>query len=114
MLAFAPLHDAVGAAGAALSWLTDLLEPLAGGAATAAAIVVLTVAVRLLISPLTVAQVRGERRRAALAPQVGDLHRRYADDPARLQSELFGLYRSAGANRSPAACRCCFRRRSCW
>ncbi|MEV4542795.1 YidC/Oxa1 family membrane protein insertase [Micromonospora echinaurantiaca] len=98
MLAFAPLHDAVGAAGAALSWLTDLLEPLAGGAATAAAIVVLTVAVRLLISPLTVAQVRGERRRAALAPQVRDLQRRYADDPARLQSELFGLYRSAGAN----------------
>ncbi|SCG36880.1 YidC/Oxa1 family membrane protein insertase [Micromonospora echinaurantiaca] len=98
MLAFAPLHDAVGAAGAALSWLTALLEPLAGGAATAAAIVVLTVAVRLLISPLTVAQVRGERRRTALAPQVRDLQRRYADDPARLQSELFGLYRSAGAN----------------
>ncbi|MDO3702279.1 membrane protein insertase YidC [Micromonospora sp. C28SCA-DRY-2] len=98
MLAFAPLHDAVGAAGAALSWLAGLLEPLAGGAATAAAIVLLTVAVRLLISPLTVAQVRGERRRAALAPQVRDLQRRYADDPARLQSELFGLYRSAGAS----------------
>ncbi|MGS2618036.1 YidC/Oxa1 family membrane protein insertase [Micromonospora sp. LZ34] len=100
MLAFAPLHDAVGAAGAALSWLTTLLEPLAGGTATAtvAAIVLLTVAVRLLISPLTVAQVRGERRRAALAPQVRDLQRRYADDPARLQSELFSLYRSAGAN----------------
>ncbi|RKN39990.1 YidC/Oxa1 family membrane protein insertase [Micromonospora endolithica] len=98
MLAFAPLHDAVGAAGAALSWLTDLLAPVAGGAATAAAIVVLTVAVRLLIAPLSVAQARGERRRAALAPQVAELQRRYADDPARLQSELFALYRSAGAN----------------
>ncbi|MFC4021675.1 YidC/Oxa1 family membrane protein insertase [Micromonospora sp. GCM10011542] len=98
MLAFAPLHDAVGAAGTALSWLTTLLEPLTGGAATAAAIVLLTVAVRLLISPLTVAQVRGERRRAALAPQVRELQRQHADDPAKLQSEIFALYRFAGAN----------------
>ncbi|RLQ01690.1 YidC/Oxa1 family membrane protein insertase [Micromonospora sp. CV4] len=98
MLAFAPLTGVVGAAGAALSWLTDLLEPLAGGMATAVAIVLFTIAVRLLISPLTVAQVRGERRRAALAPQVRDLQQRYADDPAKLQSEVFALYRSAGAN----------------
>ncbi|MET8089367.1 membrane protein insertase YidC [Micromonospora sp. NPDC005220] len=98
MLAFAPLHDAVGAAGSALSWLTELLEPLAGGAATAAAIVLFTIAVRLLISPLTAAQVRGERRRAALAPQVRDLRQRYADDPATLQREVFTLYREAGAN----------------
>ncbi|MEH0975210.1 membrane protein insertase YidC [Micromonospora sp. CPCC 205546] len=98
MLAFAPLHDAVGAAGRALTWITALLEPLAGDAATAAAIVVLTVVVRLLISPLTLAQVRGERRRAALAPEVRELQRRYADDPTRLQGELFALYRANGAN----------------
>ncbi|MEO3778132.1 membrane protein insertase YidC, partial [Micromonospora sp. B11E3] len=101
MLAFAPLHGAVGAAATAVAWLADTLHPLTGGAATAAAIVLFTVAVRLLISPLTVAQVRGERRRAALAPQVRDLRHRYADDPARLQAELFALYRSAGA--SPVA-----------
>ncbi|MCL7456640.1 membrane protein insertase YidC [Micromonospora echinofusca] len=98
MLAFAPLHDAVGAAGRALTWFTTLLEPLAGDAATAAAIVVLTVVVRLLISPLTLAQVRGERCRAALAPEVHALQRRYADDPARLQGELFALYRANGAS----------------
>ncbi|MEU6206941.1 membrane protein insertase YidC [Micromonospora musae] len=98
MLAFAPLHTAVGFAGTALAQLSTLLEPIAGGAATAAAIVLFTVAVRLLISPLTVAQIRGERRRAALAPQVREVQRRYADDPARLQGELFALYRSAGAN----------------
>ncbi|MFF5175530.1 YidC/Oxa1 family membrane protein insertase [Micromonospora sp. NPDC000089] len=98
MLSFSPVHDAVGAAGAVVGWLSDALGPLSGGAATAAAIVLFTMAVRLLISPLTAAQVRGERRRAALAPDVRELQRRYADDPARLQSELFGLYRRAGAN----------------
>ncbi|MER5703844.1 membrane protein insertase YidC [Micromonospora sp. NPDC002296] len=101
MLAFAPLHGAVGTAATAVTWLADTLHPLTGGAATAVAIVLFTVVVRLLVSPLTLAQVRGERRRAALAPQVRDLQRRYADDPARLRSELFGLYRSAGA--SPVA-----------
>ncbi|MEV0811470.1 membrane protein insertase YidC [Micromonospora sp. NPDC050200] len=101
MLAFSPVHDAVGAAGAAVSWLADAFAPLTGGAATAAAIVLFTVAVRLLISPLTLAQVRGERRRAALAPEVRQLQQRHADDPTRLQSELFALYRRAGA--SPVA-----------
>ncbi|MBY8873442.1 membrane protein insertase YidC [Micromonospora sp. PLK6-60] len=101
MFAFAPLSTAAGVAGAAVAWLADTLTPLTGGAATAAAVVLFTVAVRLLISPLTVAQVRGERRRAALAPEVRQLQRRYAGDPARLQSELFALYRRAGA--SPVA-----------
>ncbi|MCZ7477352.1 YidC/Oxa1 family membrane protein insertase [Micromonospora sp. WMMC273] len=101
MLAFAPLHSAASAAASVVTWLADVLAPLTGGAATAAAIVLFTVAVRLLISPLTVAQIRGERRRTALAPEVRELQRRYADDPARLQSELFALYRNAGA--SPVA-----------
>ncbi|MFG1720715.1 YidC/Oxa1 family membrane protein insertase [Micromonospora chalcea] len=101
MLAFAPLHSAASAAATVVTWLADVLAPLTGGAATAAAIVLFTTAVRLLISPLTVAQVRGERRRTALAPEVRELQRRYADDPARLQSEVFALYRNAGA--SPVA-----------
>ncbi|MFD6259956.1 YidC/Oxa1 family membrane protein insertase [Micromonospora chalcea] len=101
MLAFAPLHFAASAAATVVTWLADVLAPLTGGAATAAAIVLFTAAVRLLISPLTVAQVRGERRRTALAPEVRELQRRYADDPARLQSEVFALYRNAGA--SPVA-----------
>ncbi|MBO4162780.1 YidC/Oxa1 family membrane protein insertase [Micromonospora antibiotica] len=101
MLAFSPVHDAAAAAGSVVGWLVGLLTPLAGGAATAAAIVLFTIAVRLLISPLTVAQVRAERRRAALAPQLRQLQQRYADDPATLQSEVFALYRRAGA--SPVA-----------
>ncbi|MBM7079034.1 YidC/Oxa1 family membrane protein insertase [Micromonospora humida] len=101
MLAFSPVHDAAAAAGSVVGWLAGLLTPLAGGVATAAAIVLFTIAVRLLISPLTVAQVRAERRRAALAPQLRQLQQRYADDPATLQSEMFALYRRAGA--SPVA-----------
>ncbi|OZV82517.1 hypothetical protein CA850_09645 [Micromonospora echinospora] len=93
MLAFAPLDAAVGVASHAVSTLASAVAPLAGGAATAVAIVAFTVAVRL-----TVAQVRGERRRTALAPQVAELRRRYGGDPARLQRELLDLYGTAGAS----------------
>ena len=46
-----------------------------------------TVAVRLLISPLTYLQVRAERRRAALAPELAELREKHSDDPATLAAE---------------------------
>ncbi|GAB2965606.1 YidC/Oxa1 family membrane protein insertase [Micromonospora polyrhachis] len=98
MLAFAPLDGAVAAASAAVSVLADAVGPLAGTAATAAAIVLFTIAVRLLISPLTLAQVRGQQRQAALAPKIQEIQKRYADQPDRLRTELVALYQEAGAS----------------
>ncbi|MFC6014696.1 YidC/Oxa1 family membrane protein insertase [Plantactinospora solaniradicis] len=101
MLAFAPLDGAVGAAAHVVTALATAVQPVAGTGATAAAIVLFTVLVRLLISPLSWAQIRGERRRTALAPQIRDLQRRYGDRPDRLRAELVALHREAGA--SPVA-----------
>jgi hypothetical protein len=101
MLAFFPLDAVVGAAHIAIEGLAAPLTPVAGGFAGAAAIVLFTIAVRLLISPLTYVQARGERRRTALAPEVAELRRRHAADPVRLASETLALQRSAGAG--PAA-----------
>ncbi len=101
MLAFAPLDAATGVAFSVVSTLASTVAPLAGGVATAAAIVLFTLGVRLLISPLTYAQVRGERRRAALAPRIAGLQRRHRGDPARLGTEVAALYRAEGV--SPAA-----------
>ncbi|MBE1487244.1 YidC/Oxa1 family membrane protein insertase [Plantactinospora soyae] len=101
MLAFAPLDGAVGAAAHIVTALATAVEPFAGTAATAVAIVLFTVLVRLLISPLSWAQIRGERRRTALAPRIRDLQRRYGDRPDRLRAELVALHREAGA--SPVA-----------
>lgn len=98
MLAFAPLDGAVGTAAHVVAVLAAVVEPVAGTGATAAAIVVFTIVVRLLISPLSWAQVRAERRRTALAPRIRELQRRYADQPARLQTEVLALYRETGAS----------------
>ncbi|WP_433336029.1 YidC/Oxa1 family membrane protein insertase [Spirillospora sp. CA-294931] len=88
----------VSAAHDLVSALASTLEPVAGGLATAGAIIVFTVAVRLLLSPLAVAQARGERARAALMPKMRALHARHAKNPERLRRELADLYASEGAS----------------
>ncbi len=96
MFVSAAFGAVVGAAHSALEHLATLLTPFAGGLAGALAIVVFTLLVRLLISPLTYLQVRAERRRAALAPQLEELRREYSDDRVALASETLALQRAAG------------------
>jgi YidC/Oxa1 family membrane protein insertase len=79
-----------------VSALTHLLTPVAGGLAAAAAIVLFTAAVRLLISPLSFRALRGQAALARLAPQVQKLRTRYGGQPERFQRELTALYRSEG------------------
>ena len=79
-------------------WLAAILAPLPGGLAAAAAIVVFTVAVRLVLLPLSYYALRGERARAQLQPRVQELRRRYASQPERLQRELPALYRAEGTS----------------
>ena len=79
-------------------WLAAILAPLPGGLAVAAAIVAFTVAVRLVLLPLSYYALRGERARAQLQPRVQELRRRYAGQPERLQRELPALYRAEGTS----------------
>src|SRR5437773_9043655 len=91
---FKTLDAVVGVAYHLVSGLADGISPVFGGAATAAAIVLATVAVRLLVLPLRLWQLRAERARARLAPQVDELRRRHAGDAATLSRELTALYRA--------------------
>lgn len=72
--------------------LTTTLTPLAGSASAAIAVVCLTIAVRLLLLPLSYAQVRGERDRARLAPKLRELQRRYGKNRERLLAKTQELY----------------------
>jgi YidC/Oxa1 family membrane protein insertase len=93
----AALDAVVGVAHHALEGLHALLTPIAGGLAAALAIVLFTVAVRLLISPLGWLQARSARRGAALAPQLAALRERHRDDPMALATETLALQRAHGA-----------------
>jgi YidC/Oxa1 family membrane protein insertase len=72
--------------------LADLLQPLFGASAAAAAIVLFTALVRLLVHPLSRAAARGQKARADLQPRVAELRRKHARDPERLQRAVLELH----------------------
>jgi YidC/Oxa1 family membrane protein insertase len=78
--------------------LTNVLTPVLGGLAAVAGIVVFTMAIRLLVMPLSFRALRGQAAMAKLAPQVQQLRKRYGRQPERLQRELTALYAREGTS----------------
>jgi YidC/Oxa1 family membrane protein insertase len=76
--------------------LTGEITPLFGGLAAAVAIVVFTVAVRLLITPLSFRALHGQVAQAKIAAQLAALRQRHARQPQRLQRETTALYQREG------------------
>ncbi|MGW1270518.1 YidC/Oxa1 family membrane protein insertase [Streptomyces sp. NPDC002491] len=72
--------------------LADLLQPLFGAAAAAAAIILFTALVRLLVHPLSRATARGQKARTALQPRIAELRDKHAKDPERLQKAVLELH----------------------
>src|SRR5215469_9364929 len=81
-----------------VSGLTGILTPVLGVLAAVAAIVVFTMAVRLLLMPLSLRALRGQAVQARLAPQLVALRQRYGKQPERLQRELAALYQREGTS----------------
>ncbi|WP_122619887.1 YidC/Oxa1 family membrane protein insertase [Streptomyces sp. Tu 4128] len=75
--------------------LADLLQPLFGASAAAAAIVLFTALVRLLVHPLSRAAARGQKARAELQPRIAELRRTHAKNPERLQRAVLDLHTEA-------------------
>jgi len=65
------------------------------------AIIGLTLFIRLLLSPLTNAQLKSALKMQELKPKIDALSKKHANDKARLQQEQMKLYQQAGIN--PAA-----------
>lgn len=98
MYSFPPLAAAIGTFYTIVTGLTAAFTPLLGPASPAAAIVALTMLVRLLLIPLGYVQARGEHTRARLRPKIQELQRRYRTDPDRLRREMLELYRREGTS----------------
>jgi len=72
----------------------DLLVTLmSAGLPAAAAIALLTVALRIALLPLTLRQIRAERRMNALKPQLTELATKHRGDPLALHQATLDLYR---------------------
>ncbi|MEU9066380.1 YidC/Oxa1 family membrane protein insertase [Streptomyces sp. NPDC048109] len=72
--------------------LADLLQPLFGASAAAAAIVLFTALVRLLVHPLSRAAARGQKARTQLQPRIAELRRKHAKNPEKLQRAVLELH----------------------
>ncbi|MFD8232741.1 YidC/Oxa1 family membrane protein insertase [Streptomyces sp. NPDC059696] len=72
--------------------LADLLQPLFGASAAAAAIVLFTALVRLLVHPLSRAAARGQKARTALQPKIAELRKKHGKDPEKLQRAVLELH----------------------
>ena len=88
----------VDAAYHVVSLFAGAFAPLLGGLAAAAAIVAFTMAVRLLLLPLSYRAMRGLESQARLAPMVAALRKKHTGQPDRLQRELAALYRAEGTS----------------
>jgi len=81
-----------------VSGFTGILTPVLGGAAAVAAIIAFTIAVRIVLMPLSLRAFRAQVAATRLAPQLLALRQRYAKKPERLQSEMSALYRQEGTS----------------
>ena len=78
--------------------LATVLSPLCGSLAAAAAIVLFTLAVRLILVPLSYRAMKGIDTQAKMAPQVQALRQQHSGQPEAFQRALAALYRAEGTS----------------
>lgn len=93
---FSLLGVPVDAAYHVVTAISAALTPLAGGLAVTTAIVLFTVAIRVIVLPFSYYAMRGQIAQARIAPQAQALRQRFAKQPERLTRELTALYRENG------------------
>jgi YidC/Oxa1 family membrane protein insertase len=81
-----------------LTFFQELVEPLMGSQSYWFSIVMLTVAVRILLIPLTVKQVKSTRVMQELAPEIKKLQTKHKNDKTKLNEEMMALYKERGFN----------------
>ena len=98
---FAPLGHILDAAYRLVESIAQLLEPLIGSWSAGAAIITLTLLVRMLLIPVGISQVKAEWSGRRITPKLRALQRKYRKNPALLQKKMMALYRAE--NVSPMA-----------
>lgn len=98
MYSFAPIAAAMDLVSSALAALTALFTPVVPAAAAGLSVVLLTVGVRLLLVPVGIAQVRAEKVRARIGPELARIGTRHRDDPQKMVAEQRRVYSEAGSS----------------
>ena len=74
------------------------LTSLTGFGSYGAAIILLTIVVKMCLYPLTVKQVKSMKAMQELSPKMKKLQEKYKDNPQLMQQKIGELYKEAGGN----------------
>ena len=85
------LDSAVSLLSHLVATVGDAIHPVLGEASTAGAIVLVTIAVRLLLLPLSYRAAKATKARLAMRPREQELRKQFQHNPARLNKELNDL-----------------------
>jgi len=66
------------------------------------AIIILTIVVRLILTPLTLRQLKSTKAMQSMQPKIQELQKKYAKNKQKLQQEMMKVYKEAGVN--PIGC----------
>lgn len=89
--------------GSGLNFFFDLLTPvLSDGVGYGLAIILLTIAINVVVFPLTLKQTRATRAFTAIQPKIKKIQAEFKDDPQELQKRLMATQKEAGA--TPGGC----------
>ena len=89
--------------GYVLSFFYDLFDPVfSNGWSYGFAIILLTIAINVVVFPLTLKQTRATRAFSALQPKIKKIQAEYKDDPQEMQRRLMEAQKEAGA--TPGGC----------
>ena len=61
-------------------------------------IILLTITVRLVLTPLTITQTKSMARMQKFQPELQELQKKYKDDKAKLQQETMAFYKKNNVN----------------
>jgi len=89
--------------GTVLAFFFDFLHGVMDdGVAYGVSIILLTIAINVLVFPLTLKQTRATRAFSALQPEIKKIQAEYKDDPQEMQKRLMAAQKAAGA--TPGGC----------
>ena len=66
------------------------------------AIIILTIVVRLILTPLTLRQLKSTKAMQSMQPKIQELQKKYAKNKQKLQQEMMKVYKETGVN--PIGC----------
>lgn len=99
----AVFNQLISLLGAGLSFFYDMFhEVLSVGVSYGLAIIFLTIAINIIVFPLTLKQTRATRAFSALQPEIKKIQAQYKDDPQEMQRQLMAAQKAAGA--TPGGC----------